>query len=345
MREQQATRRAVALYDQTSFGKLLVQGRDALAVLQRLCANEMDVAPGRMVYTPMLNERGGHESDVTVTRLAADRFLVVTGSAQSTRDLDWIERHVRASEAAVVADVSGMTSVLSLMGPNARALLGRVGAHETFEAIGSERLRFSTTREIDLGFARVRAARMSYVGGPGYELYVPVEMARHVYLALHEASEGLGVDGGGLADAGYYTLDALRIEAGRRAWGAELGADETPFEAGTTFAVKLAKVDDFIGRAALLALQPSALRKRLVTIVLDDPAAYAWGGETLVVAGEPVGELTSAGWSAAAGRCIGLGYLRGALAERGHGATPVTIDLWGEAVPAAAWDRWVAPAS
>ena len=339
VREQRATRRAVALYDQTSFGKLLVQGRDAIAVLQRLCANEMDVAPGRMVYTPMLNERGGHESDVTVTRLGIDRFLVVTGSAQSTRDLDWIERHLGANEIAVVTDVGAMTSVLSLMGPNARALLGRVGAPETFEAIGPESLRFSTTREIDLGFARVRAARMSYVGGPGYELYVPVEMARHVWLALHEASEGLG-----LADAGYYALDALRIEAGRRAWGAELGADETPFEAGTAFAVKLAKRDDFIGRAALLAAQPRPLSKRLVTVVLDDAAAYAWGGETLVVAGEPVGELTSAGWSAAAGRCVGLGYLRGAAAARVHDGTPIDVDLWGESIRASAWDRWSAPA-
>ena len=340
VREQRATRRAVALYDQTSFGKLLVQGRDALAVMQRLCANEMDVEPGRMVYTPMLNERGGHESDVTVTRLAQEGFLVVTGSAQATRDLDWILRHIGANEAAVVTDVTGMTSVLSLMGPNARALLGRVGAPETYEAIGPGPLRFSTAREIDLGFARVRAARMTYVGGPGYELYVPVEMARHAWLALHEASDGLG-----LVDAGYYALDALRIEAGRRAWGAELGADETPFEAGTMFAVKLDKRDDFIGRAALLSKQPMPLSKRLVTIVLDDPAHYAWGGETLMVAGQPVGELTSAGWSAAAGRCIGLGYLRGAASGRAHAGSPVDVDLWGEPVPASAWDRWSAPPS
>ena len=209
VREQRATRQAVALYDQTSFGKLLLQGRDALAVLQRLCANEMDVAPGRMVYTPMLNERGGFESDVTVTRLAVDRFLIVTGSAQAPRDHDWIARHIGAGEAAALVDVSAMTAVLSLMGPNARALLGRVGAADTFAALGPEQLKFATTREIDLGHARVRAARMSYVGGPGYELYVPIEMARHVYLALHAASEGLG-----LADAGYYALDALRIEAG-----------------------------------------------------------------------------------------------------------------------------------
>jgi 4-methylaminobutanoate oxidase (formaldehyde-forming) len=335
VREQSATRHAVALYDQTSFGKLLLQGRDALAVLQRLCANEMDVAPGRMVYTPMLNERGGFESDVTVTRLALDRFLIVTGSAQAPRDHDWIARHQRAGEAAALVDVSAMTAVLSLMGPHARALLGRVGAADTFAALGPEQLKFATTREIDLGHARVRAARMSYVGGPGYELYVPIEMARHVYLALHAESEGLG-----LADAGYYALDALRIEASRRAWGAELGPDETPFEAGSMFAVRLDKSTDFIGKSALLAELSQPLRKKLVTIVVGSAGRYAWGGEALALDGVPVGEIASAGWSAEAGRCIGLGYLRGAAAAMVHSGTPISVDLWGEPVAATAWDRW-----
>jgi 4-methylaminobutanoate oxidase (formaldehyde-forming) len=300
----------------------------------------MDVAPGRMVYTPMLNERGGFESDVTVTRLAIDRFLIVTGSAQTPRDLDWIARHTQAGEAAALVDVSAMTVVLSLMGPQARALLGRVGAADTFAALAPERLRFATTREIDLGFARVRAARMSYVGGPGFELYVPIEMARHVWLALHEASEGLGIDGAGLADAGYYALDALRIEAGRRAWGAELGPDETPFEAGTMFAVKLAKAADFIGKAALERIQDEPLRKKLVTIVPDSGAGWLWGGEALLVDGVAVGEIASAGWSDAAGRCVALGYMRGEAATRVHAGSAITIDVWGEAVGASAWDAW-----
>ena len=340
--EQRATRQAVALYDQTSFGKMLLQGRDALAVLQRLCANEMDVAPGRMVYTPMLNERGGFESDVTVSRLGVDRFLIVTGSAQTPRDLDWIARHTRPAESAALVDVSAMTAVLSLMGPNARTLLGRVGAADTLAALAPDRLRFATTREIDLGFARVRAARMSYVGGPGYELYVPIEMARHVWLALHEASEGLGLEGHGLADAGYYALDALRIEAGRRAWGAELGPDDTPLEAGTMFAVRLAKRDDFVGKAALARVQGEQAKKKLVTVVLDAADDYLWGGEAIVVDGAPVGEISSAGWSDAAGRCVGLGYVRGAVAARVHEGTPVTVDLWGDAVAASAWDVWSA---
>ena len=160
--EQRATRDTVALYDQTSFSKLLLQGRDALGVLQRLCANEIDVPVDRMVYTAMLNERGGFESDLTVIRLAVDRFLIVTGSAQTTRDIDWIARHIDgAREHAVLTDVSAMFTVLSVMGPQARALLERVGPDD----LSAEGLRFSDTREIDLGHARVRAARMSYVGG------------------------------------------------------------------------------------------------------------------------------------------------------------------------------------
>jgi 4-methylaminobutanoate oxidase (formaldehyde-forming) len=226
------------------------------------------------------------------------------------------------------------------MGPNARALLGRVGAPETFDALGPERLRFATTREIDLGHARVRAARMSYVGGPGYELYVPVEMARHVFLALHEASEGLGLDGLGLADAGYYALDAMRIEAGRRAWGAELGPDETPLEAGTMFAVKLDKPDAFIGKPALVRAAAEPLGKKLVTVVVDDAERWLWGGETLLVDGDPAGEVASAGWSDREGRSIGLAYLRGAAAARAHAGSPLTVDLWGESVPSAAWDVW-----
>ena len=252
----------MALYDQSSFGKLLLQGRDALALLQRLCANEIDVAPGRMVYTAMLNERGGFESDLTVMRLPPERgnhrFLIITGSAQPMRDADWIGRHIGADEHAVLTDVSALWSVLSVMGPKARELLARVSPDDLSPAA----LKFSHTREIDLGHARVRAARMSYVGGPGYELYVPVEMARHVYLALHEAGADLG-----LRDAGYYALDALRIEAGRRAWGAELGPDETPFEAGLMFAVKLDKACGLhrprsAGRRRALAEEAAELRLR-----------------------------------------------------------------------------------
>ena len=363
--EQRATREAVAVYDQSSFGKLLLQGRDARAVLQRLCAKDIGVPAGAapvpgagraaatagampsrlaaglgertpMVYTAMLNERGGFESDLTVITLPPDaggeRFLLVTGSAQPVRDADWIRRHIGAHEHALLTDVSPLWSVLGVMGPKAGELLARLSPDD----LSSAALPFSHTKEIDLGHARVRAARMAYVGGPGWELYVPVEMTRHVYLALMQAGADLGV-----RDAGYYALDALRIEAGRRAWGAELGPDETPFEAGLAYAVSLDK-PGFIGREALLAARGQPLRKKLVTVVLDNPAAYAWGGETVSIGGEPVGELSSAGWGWAAGRCVALGYVRGDAAAVAHAGTPVSVDLWGETVGARAWDRWAA---
>ena len=329
--EQQATRQAVAIYDQTSFSKLLLQGRDALALLQRLCANEMDVPVGKMVYTPMLNARGGIESDLTVMRQGVDKFLIITGSAQTVRDFDWISRHIHPDDHAVLTDVSAMYSVLSVMGPKARELLARVSPDD----LSPEGLKFSWTKEIDLGHARVRAARMSYVGGPGFELYVPMEMARHVYLALHDAGRELG-----LKDAGYYALDALRIEQGRRAWGAELGPDETPWEAGLAFSVKLDKPAHFIGREALLAAQGKPLRKKLVTLVFADAQAFGWGGEPIVLNGGTVGEISSIGWSPLAGACVALGYVRGHMANQPCDGAATQVGLWGNPVAARVFDHW-----
>jgi glycine cleavage system aminomethyltransferase T len=178
---------------------------------------------------------------------------------------------------------------------------------------------------------------MSYVGGPGFELYVPIEMTRHVYLALTGAGEGLG-----LRDAGYYALDALRIEQGRRAWGAELGPDESPVEAGLQFSVKMDKPGGFLGRDALAGRRGQPLRKKLVSIVLRDPEAYAWGGESIELQGAPVGELSSVGFSPLAGACVGLGYVRGDAANVPHAGTPAHILLWGDRVPVDLYDRWPA---
>ena len=332
--EQSAVRQGVALFDQSSFGKLSLSGRDALAVLQRVCANDVDVAVDRMVYTAMLNERGGFESDVTVIRCGPAQFLLITGAAQTVRDQHWIERHLQPHEHVSILDVSAMWCVCSIMGPRASALLSRVSPND----LSPGTLAWSQTREIDLGHARVRAARMSYVGGPGVELYVPVEMARHVERTLSDAGQDLG-----LRDAGYYALDALRVEAGRRALGSELGADDTPFEAGLTRTLALDKASAFVGQAALRRAQDQPLRKKIVSVVFDDPQAYAWGGETMLDAGQPVGELTSAGWSPAAGACVALAYARGAWAQRPHAGTPVQIDLWGERTGATLWDAWRPP--
>jgi 4-methylaminobutanoate oxidase (formaldehyde-forming) len=323
LEEQRACREDVVVFDQTSFAKFVLKGRDALAVLQRLCANEMDVAPGRIVYTTMLNARGGIESDLTVTRLGPNEFFLVTGSGQATRDFAWIERHIRDDEHAVLVDVTGAWCVLSVMGPKAEALLSSLSRDDFSRAS----IPFSTARDVDVGYARVRAARMSYVGGPGFELYVPSEQCVTLYEALHDAGPALA-----LRDAGYYTIDALRIEAGRRAWGAELSPDETPFEAGLGFAVKVDKSTKFLGRDALLRRTAEGLRKRLVLFTFDDPAAFPWGGEPIHMDGRPVGELTSAGYSRKLGRAVAMGYARGdaPLSDEALEAARYEVDIAGE---------------
>lgn len=321
--EQKATREAVALYDQTSFSKLWVQGPDALRFLQYVCANEIDVVIGKMVYSAVLNDRGGFESDLTVIRLAVDRFMVVTGSAQTTRDMDWFQRHVAPDMRVSIHDATAQYCVLSLMGPRAAELMSRVSPDD----LSPQHLPFAQTKEIDVGHAKVRAARMSYVGGPGYELYVPVEMTRHVYLALQSAGADLG-----LRDAGYYALDALRIERQRRAWGAEMGPDETPLEAGLWAGVKLDKPTDFKGKKALVerkAKGAASLDKKLVKILVNDAQYYLWGGEPLNVNGQFVGEITSAGWGYEAGAMVALGYIRGEWARQPIHQLQAQAELWG----------------
>jgi len=321
--EQRAAREDVVVFDQTSFSKLVLKGRDALAVLQRLCARDLDVAPGRMVYTAMLNDRGGFESDLTITRTAADTFFILTGSAQATRDADWIGKHIAENEFAALVDVTSAYSIISVMGPKSRELLERISADD----LSRESLPLSATREIDVGYARARAARMSYIGGAGYELCVPTDQCVTLYDALHAAGSDLG-----LRDAGYYTIDALRIEAGRRAWGAELGPDETPWEAGLGYAVALDKGVEFIGRAALLRQQAEGVRKKLLLFLLDDPGAFPWGGEPILMDGMSVGELTSAGYSRKYGRAVAMGYVRAdrALGDEAWLAASYEIDIAGE---------------
>ena len=323
LEEQRACREDVVVFDQTSFAKFMLKGRDALAVLQRLCANEIDVPVGRMVYTAMLNDRGGFESDLTITRLGADTFFILTGSAQATRDADWIGRHILDAESAALVDVTSAWSVISVMGPKAEALLARCSPDE----LSKGALPFSSTREIDVGYARVRAARMSYVGGPGFELCVPTEQCLTLYDALFSAADGLG-----LVDAGYYTIDALRIEAGRRAWGSELGPDETPLEAGLDFAIRLDKPCAFIGREALLRQRAAGLLKRLLIFAVNDPEAFPWGGEPILMDDRDVGELASAGYSHRHRRALAMGYVRTerVLADDELLAARYAIDIAGE---------------
>ncbi len=308
--EHRAVREAVAVFDQTSFSKFVLEGRDAEAVLQRLCANDMAVPPGRMVYTGMLNARGGYETDLTCTRLAPDRYLIVTGTAQTVRDADWIRRNIPADARAVLTDVGSAYAVLSVMGPRSRELLSRVSSADFSNAA----FPFATMRPVDLGYARVLAGRITYVGELGWELYVPTEFAVAVYEALMEAGREFG-----LCDAGYYALESLRLEKGYRAWGREISPDVTPWEAGLGFAVKLDKAATFIGRDALVAAKVKPPTRRIVSFTLDDPDPIAWGGELVVRDGKPAGEVTSAAYGHTLGRtaCLAMVHAGGAALDAG----------------------------
>jgi heterotetrameric sarcosine oxidase gamma subunit len=299
--EHRATREGVTVVDETSFGKILVQGRDAEAALQRLAANDVGVPVGRTVYTGILNERGTFESDLTIARLARDKFLIITGSAQPMRDLDWIGKHIAPDAHVTLADVTSGWTVLSLMGPKSRALLHKVSRAD----FSNEGFPFATIREVGVGHATVLASRRTYMGELGWELYVPVEFAVTVFETLHEAGAELG-----LRDAGYYAVETLRLEKGYRAWGRELTPDDTPFQAGLGWAMKLDKPGGFIGQKALVEAKAKPLARRLVSVVVADSEPLLWGGETLLRDGRPVGDLTSAGYGHTVGASVGLGYVR-----------------------------------
>ena len=298
--EQRATREAVAIFEQTSFGKLLVSGRDATTLLQWLCTADIDCAVGRAVYTGVLNERGTYEADVTVTRIAHDEYLWITGSASVNRDRDWISRHVGPEQQVSVTDVTGASAVFGVMGPRSRELLQSLSSAD----LSNEAFPFATSREIDLGMGTVRATRITYVGELGWELTVPAEFAVGVFELLTEAGSEFG-----LANAGYYAINALRLEKGYRAFGTELNPDYGPVEAGLLFATKLKTDIDFLGRDAVEAAKASGVKRRLVSFVLDDADAMMWGGELLLRDGVGAGQVTSAAFGTTIGSCVGLAYV------------------------------------
>lgn len=299
-REMKATREAVAVFDQTSFAKLLVQGHDACAALNCICAGNIDVPVGTSVYTGVLNARGGYESDFTVMRLGVEKFLIVTGSAQAIHDADWIVKNIPSDAHAILTDVTSSYAVLALMGPRSRDLLGKLSSAD----LSNAGFPFATIREIDIGYATAYANRMTYVGELGWELIVPTEFAVGIYEALHEAGSEFG-----LIDAGYYALDALRIEKGFRAWGRELTPDISPWQAGLGFAVAMDKPGGFIGRDALVETKPSAPARRVVLCTLDDAEPMLWGGELILRDGKPVGEVRSAAYGHTLGRSVALGLI------------------------------------
>lgn len=300
--EHLAARRDVALFDMTSFSKFLVKGRDAQDVLQYLAANDVAVPVGRTVYTALLNDRGGFESDLTATRLADDEYLLVSGSAQATRDAHYIERHIPAGRHCVLIDITGMISVLAVMGPRSRELLSSVSRAD----FGNAAFAFGSSREIDIGYATVRATRITYVGELGWELYVPVEQTVSVFETLSEAGRSFG-----LVNAGYYAIESLRLEKAYRAWGRELTPDYTPVEAGLLFAVRCDKGVAFRGREVIEQQVAAGVSRRLAAFTLEDPQAVIWGGELIIRDGRPAGHLTSGAYGHSLGRSVALGYVSG----------------------------------
>jgi 4-methylaminobutanoate oxidase (formaldehyde-forming) len=298
--EHRAVRTAAGLFDQTSFAQFVVEGADAEAALNRICANDVAVPPGRVVYTQWLNERGGIEADLTITRESETRFRVVTAAATQTRDFAWLRKHLPPDARVAAWDASSAYATLSVMGPSSRKILSAL----TPEDLSNAAFPFATVREIDLAYARVWATRITYVGELGWELHMPVEYAPGVFEALMEAGAPHG-----LRLAGYHALNSLRIEKAYRHWGHDITDEDDPIQAGLGFAVAWDKPGGFIGQRALLARRGGKLTRRLAAFILDDPAPLLYHNEPIWRAGAMVGHITSGMFGHTVGRAIGLGYV------------------------------------
>ena len=291
--EQANTRSNVTVFDQTSFSKYLVVGPDAEAALQWMCTADVGVPTGRSVYTGMLNEHGTYESDVTVTRTGPDEFLIVSSAATTERDKDHIVKNLPAGANATLVDVTSAYAVFGVMGPKSRDLLATLATAD----LSDDAFPFSTSQQISLGYATVRATRITYVGELGWELYVPAEFAVGVYDDLMEAGAPFGVGRGG-----YYAIESLRLEKGYRAFGRELTPSENPVEAGLLFACKLKTDIAFLGREAVEKARAEGPRRKLVGFKVDSPDAMLWGGELILRDGAVAGQVTSAAWGQTEGR-------------------------------------------
>ena len=319
--EAKALMTSCAFFDQTSFAKFLVEGADAAKVLNRISANDIDVEPGRIVYTQWLNERGGIEADLTVTRRSDDSFMVVTGAAPQTRDFAWLKRNIPEGARCAATDITSGLPMIAVMGPKSRALLESLSGADLSNAA----FPFGRSKEIEIGYARVRASRITYVGELGWELYIPTEFAAHVFETLWEAGQAVG-----LTPAGMHTMNNCRMEKAYRHWGHDMSDEETPLQAGLGFAVSFDKKGGFIGKAALAKQRKAepVLRKRLVALALEDDGATApmiYHEEPIYRDGELVGATTSGAWGHRVGKSLGLGYV---TARDGVSAEWISAGTW-----------------
>jgi 4-methylaminobutanoate oxidase (formaldehyde-forming) len=300
-REHLATRQGVALFDQSSFAKLQVIGRDACAVMQHVCGNCLDVPVGRAVYTGMFNAKGGYESDFTAVRVGEDAYYIVTSTAQGVHDAHWIRRHVPQGLSVEIQDVTNGVGVLSVMGPDSREFLQPL----TETDLSNDAFPFGLSKEISVGMCTLRAIRISYMGELGWELHVGMDQMPALYDTLMDRSKDHPI-----TFAGHYAIQSLRLEKGFRAWGAELSPDDHPLEAGLGFAVDWEKPGGFVGQAALQRLKANIPKKRLAIFTVEDPEVCLWGGEIILRDDKVVGYTTSGSYAHTLGRGIAMGYVR-----------------------------------
>jgi 4-methylaminobutanoate oxidase (formaldehyde-forming) len=311
----------VALFDESSFAKLELDGPGSPELIERLCDNRVAGEVGRITYTQMLNQRGGIECDFTVARLAPERFSIVTGTAFGNHDREWIRKHLPEDGSVRVRDVTSAWSCFGIWGPRAREVLEPLTPDDLADAT----FPYMSLREITIGHVPVRALRVTYVGELGWELYCPVEYGLGLWRTLWEAGEPHGI-----AAAGYRAIDSLRLEKGYRVWGADITPDQTPYEGGVGFCVKLDKPGGFIGREALLAAEERGPRARLCCLTLADPRSVALGNEPVRIGDEIAGRVTTAGYGYTVERSIAYAYLP---PDRAQAGTAVEVEIFGEWVP------------
>jgi 4-methylaminobutanoate oxidase (formaldehyde-forming) len=322
--EHRAAREAVALFDLSTFTKIEVAGPDALSVVSQVCTADVDVAIGKVVYTLMLNAHGGIALDGTVTRLADDRFLVITPTMYAARTLSLLQRSASGAAAAVFDATSGMATI-AIMGPRSRDLLQRISRSD----VSGEALPWGRSTQIEVARGQALCLRVSFVGELGYELYPTADLAVDVYDAIIEAGQDLG-----LRHAGYHALDSLRVEKGYRHLGHDIGPTDDPWQASLGFTVALDKPGGFIGRDAIAARAGQAPDRRQVMVRLDDPSPLLLHGEPVLFNGEPVGRMTSGAYGHTIDGACGLANIRGDVPAGGG----FTVDCAGPLVPATVSD-------